>query len=205
MLSKEEPARNDVVEVIPIMPFAKISPVWQAVESLEVFQRFPQHPHFLPLMGEKEGVREGLAIAKMVNFATVGENVLKLSIDDPVNRFTDCLETLHSLKLSGFTTKAIENRVIKLLLLKEEQQKMEEKKNEVQNQVSELIHENAGLAKGIHEIINKIKVYQEQLAGALLKEEERDSTLWILRTSLEMMDTAMLRTRPDFKELNQPW
>ncbi|KAI4318516.1 hypothetical protein MLD38_032211 [Melastoma candidum] len=202
---KGDPTRDDVAAGIPSMPFAKTSPVWHAVETLEIFQKFPQHPHFLPLRDKREGVREGLAIAEMVTFATVAENALKLSIDDPVNRFMDCLETLQGLKSHGFATKALENLVIKLVSLKEEHQGMEERKNEVQNQVSWLICENARLAEDIQEIFGKIRVYQDQLAAALLKKEERDCTLSILRTSLETMDTVMHRTRLDFEELTHSW
>ncbi|KAG6648040.1 hypothetical protein CIPAW_07G120400 [Carya illinoinensis] len=44
------------------LPFVKSSPVWKAIESMEIFRIMPQNPHFLPLDKCKEEYREGLAI-----------------------------------------------------------------------------------------------------------------------------------------------
>ncbi|KAI4367412.1 hypothetical protein MLD38_023152 [Melastoma candidum] len=174
---------NDVVEMSQSLPFVKSSPVWKSVESLEILRKFPQKPHFLPLIEDREQTREGCAIGKMVTFASTIEDAIKLSVNDPVSAFTDCLETLRPLELYGFDVKMVESRLMKLLSLKEQQRKLDKTKNEVERQISELSHKRVKLAAEIDEADHKIKVYKQQLALASMEEEEVHREILILNTS----------------------
>ncbi|ONI16825.1 hypothetical protein PRUPE_3G124100 [Prunus persica] len=64
----------------PHLPFVRNFPLWENIESMDVFKRFPQKPHFHPLLKCKEVCREGSALGKMVNFAFMVEKTSKLQV-----------------------------------------------------------------------------------------------------------------------------
>ncbi|KAJ6729340.1 AGENET DOMAIN-CONTAINING PROTEIN-RELATED [Salix viminalis] len=64
--STVDPKSNDTLVGNQSVPFVKRSPVWNTIESMEVFQIIPQKPHFHPLTECKGEYREGSAIGIMV-------------------------------------------------------------------------------------------------------------------------------------------
>ncbi|RVX01566.1 DUF724 domain-containing protein 7 [Vitis vinifera] len=68
-----DPTGEIMLDLNQSLPFVKSSPIWNTLETLEVFQRMPQKPHFRPLENCKEERREGLAIGNMVTFSTLIE------------------------------------------------------------------------------------------------------------------------------------
>ncbi|KAI4330822.1 hypothetical protein MLD38_029070 [Melastoma candidum] len=104
----------------------------------------------LPLVNAKERLREGLAIAKMVTFASTAESAINLSIDDDTSTFVDCLEALETLESYGFEAEALKCRLNKIVRLNEIQRKVDEEKNEQKGKVSELKHEIVEVKEEIH-------------------------------------------------------
>lgn len=64
------------------LPFKKSSPLWEILESSQIFFRMPQQPHFAPLKKFVESQREGMAISLMVTFSNVVKYILKFDISD---------------------------------------------------------------------------------------------------------------------------
>ncbi|XP_071723309.1 DUF724 domain-containing protein 8-like [Rutidosis leptorrhynchoides] len=100
------------------IPFEKSSPVWKFVESLDVFKKYPQNPHFRPLVKEKEGMREGHAIGLMTNFSDAAEKISKLRYDDPETMFRTHLEVFPDLEKHGFIIAPLEKRLRELISTK---------------------------------------------------------------------------------------
>ncbi|KAI4375847.1 hypothetical protein MLD38_013667 [Melastoma candidum] len=179
-------------------PFVKKSPIWKAVEALEMLRLFPQKPHFKPLIDKKERSREGLAIGMMLTYASTVESVIKLSVHSPVSSFMDCLETLRILETHGFDTKTIERRVLKLHSLKGTQEQVDKKKKEVCSRISDLKHKNEKLVEDVYESARKVKFYRQQLTLALLEKEANELEITSLMTSLDVVDTVMESVPFDF-------
>lgn len=184
----------------PALPFVKTSPIWKAVESLEVFKKFPQAPHFLPLSDTKAGSREGLAIAKMVTFANTVQMASKLKTTDCKSRFTACLEDLVELEMHGFDAQVIKSHLSRLLSIKDGLEKLDKKWEEAEAQISGLKDERAKIAERVEKIIKELRLFQEELILALAEREEKDSEITMLTTSVDIMHEAVQSARHEFEE-----
>ncbi|KAF8016081.1 hypothetical protein BT93_H1586 [Corymbia citriodora subsp. variegata] len=182
------------------LPFVKTSPIWKAVESLEVFKKFPQAPHFLPLSDTKAGSREGLAIAKMVTFANTVQMASKLKITDSKSRFNTCLEDLVELEMHGFDAQVIKSHLLRLLSLKDELEKLDKKWDEAETQISVLKDERVKIEEKIEKIIKEMKRFEEELILALAEKEEKDSEITLWRTSVDIMHEAVQNAQQEFEE-----
>ncbi|XP_039068758.1 DUF724 domain-containing protein 7-like [Hibiscus syriacus] len=101
------------------LPFVKSLEIWKAVESMEIFKVMPQNPHFQPLVKSKEILREGLAVAHMLNFASLVQKTSALTVVDPRNLFTTILDVLPEFETLGFDVKAVRGRTSELLKIKD--------------------------------------------------------------------------------------
>lgn len=191
----------------PALPFVKTSPIWKAVESLEVFQKFPQAPHFLPLSDTKAGSREGLAIAKMVTFANTVQMASKLKITDSKSRFATCLEDLVELEVHGFDAQMIKSHLTRLLSIKDGLDKLDKKWDEAETQIAGLKNERVKIEEKVEKIMEEMRRFQEELILALAEKEEKDSEIAMLRTSVDIMHEAVQSAQREFKERlnNFPW
>ncbi|KAH7533945.1 hypothetical protein FEM48_Zijuj04G0185500 [Ziziphus jujuba var. spinosa] len=89
------------------LPFVKTFSIWQQFESMEVFRKLPQNPHFQPSMKSKRLCREGLAIGNMFAFVSLVEMIAKLEIDAPAELANDATEAFVELENMGFNVKAL--------------------------------------------------------------------------------------------------
>ncbi|XP_031383788.1 DUF724 domain-containing protein 5-like isoform X2 [Punica granatum] len=172
-------------------PFIKSSPVWKAVESMQVFEKFPQNPHFLPLTDYNKGSRGGLAIGHMVTFANVVDKAFRLKITDPVQSFITCLEALQPLESHGFNITAIEVRLMKMLSVIERLQKLDNEQVEVERRISELTSENIEIAKEIAKLNEKMRNLQDEHAYAIAMKKNKDSEITALRESLAAISASI--------------
>ncbi|XP_062113376.1 DUF724 domain-containing protein 7-like [Humulus lupulus] len=94
-------------------PFVKRSKVWKLVESLEVFQKLPQKPHFHPLLKEEgdEIEREALALSYMVKFAFLIEKIFNLGEDGSMADVDFVLTQLTEMEKMGFDVKIVKNNL----------------------------------------------------------------------------------------------
>ncbi|KFK28463.1 hypothetical protein AALP_AA8G517400 [Arabis alpina] len=122
-----------------VLPFVKHSPLWKAVESLEVFKSAKQRPHFSPVLNKREEFREGLAMGAMVNFSALLQRVNKLQFDTPQSTLESLKECFFEIEEYGFDVKAPLSRINLLFSLKDSQMStMEEIKAKEREMVEDL-------------------------------------------------------------------
>ncbi|XP_076945162.1 DUF724 domain-containing protein 6-like [Bidens hawaiensis] len=160
------------------LPFIRSMALWKTLESMEAFRKLPQKPHFRPLLdGVKEGAREGLAIAAMVNFATTVDQACSLKIDDPRSVIEDCLETLVELEDNGFAVEVLRQRLTSFLSIKEKHEKLVEQSEGIAEELEERKIQDKIIEVEIEEMNRQIKELDELKTSALVKKEKIISEL----------------------------
>ncbi|CAH2079239.1 unnamed protein product [Thlaspi arvense] len=104
-----------------VLPFAKKSPIWKTYETMEVFKRVPQSPHFSPLLKTKGDFREGSAIGMMATFTGLLEKLRDLETDVSVSQLDSLRDSFTELEKHGFDVTRPLSRIKKLLALKDRQ------------------------------------------------------------------------------------
>ncbi|XP_074356899.1 DUF724 domain-containing protein 6-like isoform X2 [Apium graveolens] len=182
-----------------ILPFVKSSPLWKSIESMQVFHLFPQNPHFRTLFSKKEGSREGLAIALMVDFVNVVEKICTLQPDGPKSIIEDTVETLHDLEDNGFDVNIVRDRVVQLLLIKNKREVLEAKAKEGSDQIEEE-------EENVKDLNNRILLLQEELALVLSTKGQKDSTVTHLKSTVDDANNNIRKLDLEFKALEAaPW
>ncbi|XP_076905488.1 uncharacterized protein LOC143561241 isoform X2 [Bidens hawaiensis] len=160
------------------LPFIRSMALWKTLESMEAFRKLPQKPHFRPLLnGVKEGAREGLAIAAMVNFATTVDQACSLKIDDPRSVIEDCLETLVELEDNGFAVEVLRQRLTSFLSIKDKHEKLVEQSKGIAEELEERKIQDKIIEAEIEEMNRQIKESEELKTSALVKKEKIISEL----------------------------
>nr|XP_043618682.1 DUF724 domain-containing protein 2-like isoform X2 [Erigeron canadensis] len=187
-------------------PFVRTTPLWQTIESLEAFRRFPQKPHFRSLLeGVKPGAREGLAIGTMVTFSTVVDKTRGLRFEDPKSTIEDCLETLVELESYGFDVEVIRERLTGLLLVKDKQEELDERSKGVEVKIEEMVQGNSAVEE-IEEIDRQIRELEERRGQLLLEKENRNSEINDMQAAWEGIEEDMRKIGAEFDELaSAPW
>ncbi|KAG2312321.1 hypothetical protein Bca52824_023878 [Brassica carinata] len=120
----EETEEKDITMVLP---FEKKLPIWKTVESMEVFKKFPQSPHFTPLLEIREDAREMSAVGMLLTFSGLLEEVKSLKLNNPISSLNSLRDSFAELEKHGFDVKVPMLRISKLLSLIDRQaKKMEE-------------------------------------------------------------------------------
>lgn len=188
------------------IPFVKSSSLWKTIESMEVFRRLPQRPHFQSLGSIKERSREGLAIALMVDFAGVVEKTSTLQFDDPRSTIEDNLETLIELEKNGFDVKVIRDRLLSLLLIKDKQEELQGNSKETTDQIKEKNHDKVKIDEKIEEIDNQMRLLQEERTLILSTKEENDLSIASLEVALNDISSIIKNAHLEFETLvAAPW
>lgn len=194
--------RDPVVPSEPqSLPFLKNTILWKTIESMDVFQKIPQRPHFKPLEQFKESSREGLAIGYMVTFSGVVEKVSTLKFDDPKSITDDILETLEDLEKQGFDVRVVQDRVTVLLSVKDKEEKLGVELNELNNQISGGTLEKNKIDEEINEINEQIRNLQEKLSLAQSAKENKDGMIASLQVKLKATKESIKNVRHDFEDI----
>lgn len=158
------------------VPFVKCSPLWKSVESMEIYRKTEQKPHFSLLSKCREETREGLAIGQMIIFSTVVEKTSKLTFTDPSSVIKRYLQTVADLEKQGFEVEPVRARLMVLLAKKEKKQKLEAEYKKIEDEITNKLLEKDELGKVIVQINQKIKKLAEKLKKAeswkVTKEDE---------------------------------
>ncbi|KAI3449368.1 hypothetical protein Pfo_006033 [Paulownia fortunei] len=181
------------------LPFMKNTVLWKTIESMEVFRRIPQRPHFQPLEHFKESSREGLAIGYMVTFSSVVEKTSRLQFNDPKSITDDILETLADLERHGFDVRVVQDRVNELLAVKDKEEKLVDEVKELNNQILEHNREKNRIEEEIREINEHIRKLQEKLSLADSAKEKEDDEIASLLARLKETEENVKNVRCDFE------
>ncbi|KAL5561048.1 hypothetical protein UlMin_030795 [Ulmus minor] len=183
------------------LPFEKISPLWTVIESMEVFRKLPQNPHFTLLYKSKEEHREGIAIGNMVTFTRLTEKISKLSFDDEKNVFKSTLESLVDLEKHGFSVSVLKDRVTELLSIKDRKEAFCNESKDAESKILEYDSEKSKLEKEMDEIMVKIKELQEKHATMKSAIETKDLEMARLRQHVDAIDESVHSARLDFNKI----
>ncbi|XP_040370498.1 DUF724 domain-containing protein 7 isoform X2 [Rosa chinensis] len=195
-------------EDTPHLPFVKKSPFWKMLESMDAFRRFPQQPHFKPLLKVKMLCREGLALGGMHIFAAVVEYTLKLQVDDPSDSINDILEALVELERLGFDVKALQVRLNELQDMKLRFAELKNKSDGVKILITNCTHERnkgseviSGMDAEINDLEEKIREIQSKRAKAVSERAAKDSEISMLESEANAINEGIQSIEHDFQNL----
>ncbi|XP_061997705.1 DUF724 domain-containing protein 3-like isoform X2 [Rosa rugosa] len=149
----------------PNLPFVKSIPLWENIESMEVFKRFPQKPHFHPVLKTKEVFREGSAFGKMLAFSSLVDRTSKIRIGDPRNVIDSNLEATVELELHGFDVDAIKCRLTGLLDLKAKLEELQNQSKVVETKITACRQNTIKDTETISRIDKEIKDLEANIKG----------------------------------------
>lgn len=167
------------------LPFVKSTVLWATVESMDVFQRIPQKPHFQPLEHVKESYREGLAIGYMVTFSSLVDRSCKLQLDDPRSTIDEILGTLDELRGHGFDVQQIQDRLNEMLLLKDKHKTLELQSAEIDSEMVKHNMEKTEVDEEIEEMKKQIAELEEKLSVATSKKDAKDLEIASLQSKMD--------------------
>ncbi|XP_010413291.1 PREDICTED: DUF724 domain-containing protein 7-like isoform X2 [Camelina sativa] len=195
----------DVVETPPAsestmaLPFVKKSPLWEVLESMEVFKAVPQYPHFSPLLESEEEFREGDAIGTMVKFTALLEKVNNLQVDDPISSINRIDECFLKLEKYGFNVTTHRSRISKLLFIKESQTSALEELKAVEEKITENDNKRRKYEQDIVEL-QRQEVLMKEAKVALDKE------IALMQSHAEVLDLKVQNVDQEFRAIvPAPW
>ncbi|XP_021828394.1 DUF724 domain-containing protein 3-like isoform X2 [Prunus avium] len=185
----------------PHSPFVRSSPFWKSIESMEVFKRFPQRPHFHPLMKCKAVCREGSALGNMITFASLVEKTSKLQVGDPRDLFDSNLEALVDLEVLGFDVTAVRHRLKELIEMKVKLGQLENQSKEVDIQITECTLDRIRNSETISRIDKEIEDLKEKRATLMSIDVAKGSEISKLQSEVNAITEGIQSIHHDFEKL----
>jgi hypothetical protein len=197
---------NDTLVENQSVPFVKRSPVWNTIESMEVFRAIPQKLHFHPLTECKEEYREGSAIGIMVTFASLFDKITSLQFDDCRSILESTLESLLDLEKHGFDITVPRGRLNELLSIKDGQGEVLNESKDAEGKLRVHTDEKRKLEEKRNDIEKKITELQEELALTKAKMEIKNLDLSKLQSHANAINERIKNARDHFgKVASAPW
>ncbi|XP_048325536.2 DUF724 domain-containing protein 7 isoform X3 [Ziziphus jujuba] len=185
------------------LPFVKTFSIWQRIESMEVFRKLPQNPHFQPLVKSKELYREGLAIGYMLAFVSMVEMIANLEIDTPGEFFNDATETLAEMEKMGFNVEALRGRLSDLQLVQVKLRQLEDESEGIKNKIIESTHDKTQTNEEVDELLQEMKKLEEEKARLITKTVAINTDLDMLQSEDAVIIEEILRVKQKFLVLRQ--
>ncbi|BFG23062.1 hypothetical protein CerSpe_093350 [Prunus speciosa] len=185
----------------PHSPFVRSSPFWKSIESMEVFKRFPQWPHFHPLVKCKAVCREGSALGNMITFASLVEKTSKLQVGDPRDLFDSNLEALVDLEMLGFDVTAVQHRLKELIEMKVKLGQLENQSKEVDIQITECTFDRTRNNETISRIDKEIKDMKEKRGTLMSIDVAKGSEISKLQSEANAITEGIQSIHRDFEKL----
>ncbi|KAK4482128.1 hypothetical protein RD792_009267 [Penstemon davidsonii] len=182
------------------LPFVKNTSLWKTIESMEVFKKIPQKPHFEPLKSFTETSREGLAIGYMVTYSSIVEKASKLQLSDAEGIPSEILEIVADLERHGFDVSFIRDRITRYLAVKGKQRKLVDEANELQSQILVQNSDKSRIEEEIREINEQMQKFKEKLSLAELAKEMKDSEIDVLQAKLLETEESIKNLKLEFGE-----
>lgn len=195
-------ARGDeFVDSQSCWPFDKTSPLWTTIESMQVFKKAPQKPHFSSLSKCEEQFREGLAIGCMVTFASTVERIAKLQISNPTSIIDRYLETLAELEYHGFNVKPFRACLNELRAKKARESELQGESKQVVSEIAALHLEKKELEDEISGIEAKIREHKRKHGESMLKKDLMDQEITMLELKKDQICQNITSVRLDFEKI----
>ncbi|MCE0482380.1 hypothetical protein HAX54_041080 [Datura stramonium] len=167
-----------------VLPFKKNSALWREFESMEIFTKIAQNPHFSPLAQYEEKKREEVALLKMTKYVFFVERIPKLTIAELNSSalVNDMLDSIKDLEEYGFDLMLIKRHLNELLLNNEKQIHLRKKLEEEEEKIKKCDHEKAIAKNEINKIALKIKDLEKELMSAKTMIETMDHHIKVSRS-----------------------
>ncbi|XP_031099549.1 DUF724 domain-containing protein 6 isoform X3 [Ipomoea triloba] len=207
--SKEIVVRNPAIgngEVTPSsdlqsLPFVKNTLLWATIESMDVFQKIPQKPHFRPLEQSKDSSREGLAIGYMVTFSSIVDKACRLVFDDPRSTIDEMLDTLRDLESHGFDVEPVRGRLNEMLSFKDKQENLEGLLTETQGEIGKQNMEKAKIEEEVDDLKKHIAKLEKKLSQAMSRKGTKEDDIASLRHRMGEISEEIRNLRCDYEAL----
>nr|GMD13778.1 DUF724 domain-containing protein 7-like isoform X1 [Ipomoea batatas] len=207
--SKEIVVRNPAIgngEVTPSsdlqsLPFVKNTLLWATIESMDVFQKIPQKPHFRPLEQSKDSSREGLAIGYMVTFSSIVDKACRLVFDDPRSTIDEMLDTLRDLESHGFDVEPVRGRLNEMLSFKDKQENLEGLLTETQGEIGKQNMEKAKIEEEVDDLKKQIAKLEKKLSQAMSRKGTKEDDIASLRHRMGEISEEIRNLRCDYEAL----
>ncbi|XP_021911527.1 DUF724 domain-containing protein 6-like [Carica papaya] len=197
---------SDVSNEHQTLSFVKQSPIWETIESMEIFQLLPQRPHFRPLSKSKEEYREGSAIGIMVTFAGLFEKISMLQLEDSKSVFYSILESLLDLEKHGFDVTVPRNRVNELLSIKDGEGQLLDESKEAEKEIEVHTNKITEFDEEMEDIRKKINELENQHAVLKSKKEAENLVIGRLRLQVDDLNKQTENAKSEFREAaTAPW
>ncbi|PON49925.1 Agenet domain containing protein [Trema orientale] len=198
-LSHDDESGNIEQEDTQNLPFVKSSPLWQLIESIELFKKLPQKPHFRPLVKCKEIKREASAIKNMIDFAYLIDKTSKLQEDDSREYFGSIMEELAKLEELGFNVKVVHGHLNKRLEMKVKFEELQDQLKGIEIQIMEHSDKKTKIDGEVVEIDKEIKRLVEKRATLMFESTCEGSKVSNLLAEAAVINEAILTTSQCFR------
>ncbi|KAK1280404.1 hypothetical protein QJS04_geneDACA014275 [Acorus gramineus] len=203
--SEESPAIEKTAPLdscpLVVLPFEKSSPVWKVIDSMEIFHKRPQHPHFQPLEKIPELYREGSAISQMVTFSTLVDGIYKLQFEDSKEKIEDQLKVLTDLERHGFDIQPERACLEALLEVKNKCGGFDDRINKLEQQILDENQKNDSLDEELAAVDDQFVVLLQKKASLLNQQEMNNCNIDKLIEEIETMKGAMSRVKCEFQNI----
>ncbi|CAN4089097.1 unnamed protein product [Withania somnifera] len=184
-----------------VLPFKKNSALWKEFQSMEVFTKIPQNPHYSPLAQYEENKREELALLKMTKYVFFVERIPKLTVAELTSSavISDMVETIKDLEEYGFDLRQIKRHLNDLLLKNEKQTHLQSKLEEEEGKIRKWHLERASAKSEINKIAMKIQDLEEQLMSAKTMIDTMDRHIKVSASAKSAICNDIRRVEVDFE------
>lgn len=212
---------TQATDTMRVLPFANKSLLWKIYETMEVFKKLPQSPHFSPLIeSTSEDFREGSALGMMATFSGLFEKLKDMESDVTISQLDSLKDSFTKLEEHGFDVTRPLSRINKLLALKGRQLKILEGRRGLDKERMDesSIRRKAELEFGETErkmVEVKRKILELQRQEAALKEqkeaaeEQKDQAcrkIWKVESCARDLGVKLEDVEFDFETiLSAPW
>ncbi|XP_074340154.1 DUF724 domain-containing protein 6-like isoform X2 [Apium graveolens] len=183
------------------LPFIKRSPLWKAIESMEIYKRLAQRPHFSPLVKLNEETREGLAIAHMVNFSNLAEKITKLKFSDPITVIERNMETLAELETNGFNVERIRAILTHLLSMKQKGEELQKEYQDIEYKISDSLNEIERVDEEIIRLNQKMEELVAKLGDVVSRKEMKDRVHSTLKSEQDVVSQRVKGLQLEFQNI----
>ncbi|KAK1375509.1 hypothetical protein POM88_031702 [Heracleum sosnowskyi] len=180
------------------LPFAKRTPVWKVIESMELYKT--QKPHFSPLIKYEENMREGLAIGTIVNFSNLVESTSKLQFSCDITIIEGKLESLAEYESHGFDVEKVRACLTQLLSKKQTASELQKEYDNIGSEIHNSLDEGK-LDEEINQLYQKLKEIEKKLAEAKLAKEMVEKKISALQTRQDVVVESVQSLEADFESI----
>ncbi|KAF2619574.1 hypothetical protein F2Q68_00039700 [Brassica cretica] len=212
---------TQATDTMRVLPFANKSPLWKIYETMEVFKKLPQSPHFSPLIeSTSEDFREGSALGMMATFSGLFEKLKDMESDVTVSQLDSLKDSFTKLEEHGFDVTRPLSRINKLLALKGRQLKILEgrrgldkermdessKRRKAELEFGETERKMVEVKRKILELQRQEAALKEQKEAAEEQKDQACRKIWKVESCARDLGVKLEDVEFDFETiLSAPW